>query len=647
MEKKIKVNKYLGEKKEEILKILTQIIEDCDKIHIKAPVGSGKTTLMLDLIKQYPDKQFIMMFPQISITEQVRTKLTTNGIPSVVVNGSTLKSIIKNNSGEQTGFKDNVFLTTIDSASVLINSLGFTKENTIVISDETHTFLTSPRENHSNSVDSILRSGYPIIGLSATPDAWVNKLLFGIEKFIEVKFKTEKHPVVRYTEVDKGAIRTLAEIIGDSNDKLVVVFVESKKAQYLLKELIEERNPKTVCCLNADTKKTTEKAAWNYLMKNDELPPGTDVFILNSVVQAGINILNDDVARVYLLGEFDPFGFTQYLGRCRNYAGEFEYFHTPQSIQYDALGVDEIQERINLIKLFIDSAPGKFAKEIRKLIPLMTDIIYENGRELLPNKCKIANSIFEKLQDLSGKRLIGAVQDLFDDIDFEAAEPIAGKVITSAQSHAKARMEALEKLIDSIKDKLDVILLLFNKMNFDFSEPSMEYAIEKTFGGIMRLIYPGESIRMTNLMKTMKTAQISPKRLFSAAHLYKQSRKSEKVLEEYMALSNNTARDIAEAIEYFHTYKKTNPIIKKVVKLINPEIGKLKSADKWRKVINESMPIIGNSETLMEGFYKFSLQKQRSSGKLKLIGFNHSLKDYIKNLNLKHITVHRNKICPK
>lgn len=647
METKITVNKYLGEKKNKILGICTKIIDKCDKIHIKAPVGSGKTTLMVDLIKQYPDKLFIMMFPQISISEQVRTKLTSNGIPSVVVNGSTLKSVIRNNSGEQTCFNDKVFLTTIDSASVLINSIGFTKENTIVISDETHTFLTSSRENHSNSVDSILRGGFPIIGLSATPDAWVNKYLFGIKKFIEVKFKTEKHSVVRCTEVDKGSIRTLAEIIGDSSDKLVVVFIESKTSQYLLKELIQQRNPKTVCCLNADTKKTTEKTAWNYLMKNDELPTGTDVFILNSVVQAGINILNEDVARVYLVGEFDPFGFAQYLGRCRNYAGEFEYFHTPQAIQYEAFGGDEIQERINLIKLFIDSASRTVKKELRRLIPLMTDIIYDNGQELLANKCKIATSIFQKLRDLSGKRLIGTVQDLFDNIDFEYAEPIAGKVITSAQSHAKARREALEKIIDSIKDKLDEILLLFNRMNFNFSEPSMEYAIDKTFGGVMGLIYPGESIRMTNLMKTMKTAQISPKRLFSAAHLYKQSRKNDKVLDEYMKLSNNTARDIADAIKYFHTYKKTNPIIKKVVKLITPEIGGSKSADEWREVVNDGLQIIGSSENLTEGFYKFSLQKQRSNGKLKLMGFNHNLSDYIERLNLKHITVFNGRICPK
>lgn len=647
METKITINKYLGEKKAQILGICTQIINDCDKIHIKAPVGSGKTTLMLDLIKLFPNKQFIMMFPQISISEQVRNKLTSHAIPSVVVNGSTLKSVVRANKNDSTGFKDNVFLTTIDSASVLINALEFTKENTVVISDETHTFLTSPRENHTNSVETILRSGFPIIGLSATPDAWVNRLLFEMENFIEISFKKTNSPIVRYTAVKKGALRTLAEIISDSSDELIIVFVETKTAQYMLKSLIQSRNHKTVCCLNADTKKTTEKATWNYLMKHDELPSGTEVFILNSVVQAGINILNKDIARVYLIGEFDPFGFAQYLGRCRNYAGDFEYFHTPQSSQYEAFGGDEVQERVTLVKTLLDTAPGRFAKELKRLIPLMTDIIYDNGLNLLPNKCKIASSIFEKMRNLSGKRLIGAIQDLFDDIEFEEADPLEGKVITSAQSHAKARDKAMEKLVECIKSNLSEIIAVFSKMNFDFSEPSMEYAIEKNFGGSMRTLFPGVSVRMTNLMKTMKTAQISPKRLFTATTLYHLSHKSDAVLDEYMAMNNNTARNIEESICFFTEFKRGNSIIKKLEKKINNYVDESKSSIEWKEVISDNLLVISNSEKFTENYYKFGLQRQKSNGKQKLVGFNHSLSDYIKRLNLKHITVHNGRICPK
>lgn len=647
METKIKINKYLGEKKTEILGICTQIIKDCDKIHIKAPVGKGKTTLMSDLISENPEKLFIMLFPQISISEQVQSKLIGMGIKSKVVNGSTLKSIIRKNKNEQSGFIDNIFLTTIDSASSLISSLPFTPESTVVIVDETHTFLTSARENFTNSVETILRGGFPIIGLSATPSAWVSRLLFGIENTIEVTLKRSHPKIVRHTEVNKGALRTLALTIADSSDKLIIVFVETKEAQYRMKELILQRANKRVCCLNADTKESTEKATWRHLMQHDELPAGPDVFILNSVVQAGININNDDITRVYLFGEFDPFGFAQYLGRCRNYDLDYEYFHSPYSKQYEAFGEDRIQEITNLVKLFTESSKDRYLKQLKKLIPLMSDLIYDDGVNLLPNKCKIANSIYEGLRGLSGTTLMYSVTELFDDIEFEEAEPMDGQFITSAQSHKKARANKKEELIKFVQGNIGELLLIFDAMQSDFSEPSMEYAIETELKGVMGMLHPGIYQKMKDLMTTMKTAQISPKRLFAATHLYRQSHKSTEVLTEYLGLNNNTARDIAEAIEYFQTYKKSNSIIRKAIKEVGSDIDKLKTANEWREVIIESLPIISTSEKLTEGLYKFSLQKQRSNGKLKLLGFNHCLNDYIKTLNLKHITVHNGRICHK
>jgi superfamily II DNA or RNA helicase len=62
MEHQITVKKYLSEKKR-ILKIIAKAIDNKDKIHINAPVGSGKTTLILKLIQHYPDKRFLILFP--------------------------------------------------------------------------------------------------------------------------------------------------------------------------------------------------------------------------------------------------------------------------------------------------------------------------------------------------------------------------------------------------------------------------------------------------------------------------------------------------------------------------------------------------------------------------------------------------------
>jgi len=231
METKITVGKYLSEEKDQILNIIAQTIDNKDKIHVKAPVGSGKTTLILDLIKLYPDKRFIILFPQISITEQVKTKLTALKIESSEVNSETIKKVIEKNTGSLPKSKDNdlfsiidkvtkknndtqpvlqdrVFLTTIDSAYKLIDAIEFTVDETVVIVDETHTFLTGVRENHTRSVDTILKTGFPIVGFSATPSNWVNRLLFGIDSFIGVTTTKVKPPVVSRTKVEQSAVRT-------------------------------------------------------------------------------------------------------------------------------------------------------------------------------------------------------------------------------------------------------------------------------------------------------------------------------------------------------------------------------------------------------------------------------------------------------
>ncbi len=333
----------MAERKKRILKIIAQTIDIKDKIHINAPVGSGKTSLILELIQHYPDKRFLILFPQISITEQVQTKLTARNIESCIVNADTIKSVIKNNAGSFANSMDDnlfsilnnenkistnaskvspdrVFLTTIDQTYKLIDELKFNNDQTVVVVDETQTFLTSARDNHTRSVDTILKNGFPIVGFSATPSTWVNKKLFGIDNYITINTTQIKNPVVTRISVQNGAIRTLAQEIANENKNLTVVFTETISTQNKLQELINEYNSNiTVRCLNSISKTSTEKCTWDYLMKNDELQSGTNVFILNSVVQSGINILNPTIDSVYLIGEFDPFGFAQYLGRCRKY----------------------------------------------------------------------------------------------------------------------------------------------------------------------------------------------------------------------------------------------------------------------------------------------------------------------------------------
>lgn len=649
MEIKITVDKYISEAKDQILDLCSQTVDACDKMHIKAPVGSGKTTMILELIQRYPDKRFIVLFPQISITEQVKVKLTALNIESSLINSESIEKVIKENTVTPSGTTVKVFLTTIDSAYKLIEEVGFSKDDTIVIVDETHTFLTSSRDNHTRSVETILKGGFSIIGFSATPSTWVNRMLFGIENLIDITTRKVKQPVISRTTVEHGGIRTLANIIAKENKALTVVFTEYKKTQNELKLRINEYNPNIkVSCLNADTKASIEEDTWDHLMTTDELLPEYNVFILNSVVQSGINIKNTKIDNVYLFGTFDPFGFVQYLGRCRNYKKQFRYYHTPYSKQIGIWGgVNEIQNWIDAITRFLNATDKEFHEEIKSM---MGDTLYEDkNQNLVANKCLIATKIFDKLRDLSGETLTHAVSSFFKDIEFKRLKTIEGEVVTSATSKAKSRATGKSDLIEFVMDEYPLIIEVFKEIGYDYSQTNLVKTIDTKYGGKLAKLpaFKQQYDKLNHMIELMKEAQMMPHRLSTAAYLYYNSKKSELVLKEYINMKNGTAIGISEAIKFFGSFKKSNPTIKKALKELQDYIGDTNNATDWKNIVNRLLPGLNSSKLFTDNFYKFCLQTKSSNSKLKLVRINTSLNNYIEGLGLEHITVVNDKIAPK
>jgi energy-coupling factor transporter ATP-binding protein EcfA2 len=657
MEHQITVKKFLSDKKDQILEIIAKTISDKGKIHIDAPVGSGKTTLILELIQLYPDKQFIILFPQISITEQVKTKLTALNIESSEVNAKTVERVIEKNSVSQSisldkdkstspGEPDKVFLTTIDSAYKLIENLKFVSGKTVVVLDETHTFLTSARNDHTRSVEAILNNGFPIVGFSATPSNWVNRMLFGIDNSIKVNTTKTKNPVVTQILVQNSAIRTLAYKIAEENKKLTVVFTETIKAQEEIQERIKEYNPKIkVRCLNANSKTSTEKDTWDYLMKKDKLKTGTNVFILNSVVQSGININNRSIDTVYLFGTFDPFGFAQYLGRCRNYKKNFKYYHSPYSKQPELFnGANAIQLRIDWMTKLLELSSDEFAQEIKIV---MSPMSYKDAdQNLVVNKCTVARSFFKELTNLSGDTLTDIVSSLFKDIKFEEPILIGGELASSAKSKANSRAKGKTDLVEFIKNEYTLLTNLFAVMNYDYSEANLIKIIKSKDHGKLTLLKQ-QSDKMNKMVDLMKEAQITPHRLSTAAYFYRKSGKSDEVLEELISMSNNTTKAISGAIKYFDKFPKSGPTIKKAINNLKGYVGDTNSAKEWKNIVHRELSFLNMLPGVSDDFYKFCLQTKRSNGQFKLIQINTSVNNYIEGLGLEHITVVNGKIAPK
>ena len=94
-------------------------------------------------------------------------------------------------------------------------------------------------------------------------------------------------------------------------------------------------------------------------MTNDKIPSGTNVLIMNSVAQAGININDKDIDAQILVGKFDPLGFIQFLGRVGISPATRIFFITilvykhHSGPQLMSMRVTSRQSRISLISLMI------------------------------------------------------------------------------------------------------------------------------------------------------------------------------------------------------------------------------------------------------------------------------------------------------
>lgn len=640
----IQINKYLSEKKDEILKATTGAIQHGQKIHINSPVGSGKTTMAIDIMESNPDKNFVVLFPQISISEQVKVKLVANGHEAVVVNSRTIDNVIAGNSESIT---NRIILSTVDSAYKLIDGIDITSENTVFIMDETHTYLQNPRDNHTRTIEAILEGGFPIIGFSATPSSWVNKFLLQVDKEIEFEFINERKHLVNQTTVKKGLLRTVAEEITSDTEGLVVVYTENKKNQeQLKKDLLALDDSIKVCLFNSETKNTTYKTEWQYLMNHDKLTANYDVYLINSVAQAGVNITNKDIHRVYLVDCFDPFGFAQYLGRCRNYTKSFYYYSSTYGKQLEAFDSNKIQKRIDFMTTVLSSDNEEIKQLVKQLKPTISDqVSQDNKNNLVVDRCKIANSVYSELRGLSGDDLMLVIQELFSDVEFTEMPELDGITVTPASSQRKSRKNAQDKLKEKIMEEQDLINELNTKLNFNYSKASILSAIDKHYNSIGLKTFQKKGSKLEEILEIAEKAQFPLKRLFETNSLFRQSQFHEEVLEELLSLNGNKFNHINAAIKFFGGT--TSATIKKLMKDVYPQKGELLTAREWRKILNSDVQNPTNSSMLIDNLYKFCLHTTRSNGKLRLDKINETIEDYMETYDFKHLVYYQGKLSPK
>ena len=148
------------------------------------------------------------------------------------------------------GEKDNnnqkwphTFLSTIDSAWRLFEEGKVDPDNTIVIVDETHTFLQTARKDFDKTARAIEEAGCPVIGFTATKSYWVLEYIFRIDTEIRITATDLSPKVVVPVMVKVGIPATIAEMIRINGWKKVVIWteiigdqnrIEQKSKRYIL-----------------------------------------------------------------------------------------------------------------------------------------------------------------------------------------------------------------------------------------------------------------------------------------------------------------------------------------------------------------------------------------------------------------------------
>ncbi|MFK5968660.1 MAG: DEAD/DEAH box helicase family protein [Candidatus Marithrix sp.] len=632
----IDIKTSLEEIEDNLDKYIASAISNNQKIHITSPVGSGKTTYALKLIDKYKDEyQFIVLEPLISITSQLYKNFANYDSTPFIYNSKKAEEL-EEWEGTFEAKWPGPFLSTIDSAWKLIENDKVDISKTVVIIDESHAFLTDTRDSFDHTVNAILEAGVPVIGLSATASSWVLNYLFKMD--MEIKISTTGIPTKEiYHLVERRIPKVIAYLIRESEMNKGVIWTEVIEDQYNIRDAIEKFNPKLdVRVLNADTRDNEESELWEYLISNHELPSYVNVAIMNKVVQAGININNDDLDFQFLFGRFDPIGFQQYIGRCRNYKNEYVYLHYNYGEEDDWDDDDERYEYVgflnNKLKDITDTiVPNKFN------IPAGQEQFYSkrtNGKGYILNRTKYANAVYGKLRKLHGRNVLKIVQKQDPTLKIIFDGTITDKIHTLIDKEEREEQKEFRNTVipGVVQTNHNDFISLIEYYDTAMTITEIEELVNNSYANLRKAkksnklhipITRKES--MIKALSTINKSNVSILRMMVASKAYVDRNKDENLLCDVLdtdVIKNQSITKAFRALTYYLTiYPKYKRIIdKKVLVMLKANLDGSNNKDKnktkaeWIAEIHSNLITTRQLPTVLaEKIYSYHLKLIKGS----------------------------------
>mgnify|MGYP002639452349 CR=1 FL=1 len=656
--KSLKVKSYITEKRRSLNQSISYAIKHKERIHISAPVGTGKTTLAIELIKKYRSKyQILLLEPQISISTQVYNKLQAEKkpIPAFVYNSKTFRKLTKWEDTNGMHWNE-TYISTIDSAWRLFEDCKLNPDNTIVIVDETHTLLQDGRPGFDQTARAILKANCPVIGFSATRSSWVLKFVLEIDRLINIEATDLPKKVITPFLV-KGIPSTIAQVIEFYNLNKVIIFTNNIKMQEKINDAISGlESSRNVIIWNSETRDNSEKGSWKHLMEKDELPPDTNVAIINKVAMAGININDTDIDLVMLVDQFDPLGFLQYLGRCRHYDKEFDFLHKDfGEHEVDWQNPQEIESYLDLIEKGLANFRDTDIATLRKSDSTFKELYSKISGKYVLNRCVAARRVYEQFRELHGSELLKFIKVFAPDIEIKEYHTYHGiaQVTESTRKsvyRANKRLELPELVRKSAIYLVEMIQYLKPKWSHEEALTLIKKsAFTKKAAKDKGVLYVPNK-RKKSLRIVIETSKQAGDphlaRVLLAARQYRYNKKDTAKLNAVMKLSMNDIKKLFNANVFFKHDFADDPLYKKVLDDIRDnEIGQQGTVSEWIDFIKSKLPDIEGIESTARLIFDSCLitQKKRvyvdvvRRDRFVLTEVVYTYEDYLRGNDLAHI----------
>ena len=535
-------------------------------------------------------------------------------------------------------------------------SINLIRQVCFVIIDETHAFIQDGKEDYDKTVRAILDSEVPVIGFSATPSAWVVEHLLKVDESIEFDVTNLKPKEVLSVEIEKNLNASVAHAIKIEGFKKVVIFTSNVTDQERIEKEIKAVLPEKNCLvLNRPNRLTGEQQSWDYLMQNGTLPKGTDVLLMNKVAQAGININDSDIDAVLLSGQFDPIGFLQYLGRCRNYTGKFYYLYGNYGKkEVKITGADEHENYQILMQQAITlfaKAENLSSEDIRGLF--MDAYTVTPDGDILLNKTILAKKRYENFRGLRGDVLIDFMKK-FDPTLKLGGEYVFKGIESSLNSEKQQgrRNKLKERIPEAITKNAAFLYPMIKHMDKKIAYADAIDIVTKSSKNESQaqkrnVLYLPDDVKLEliELLVNVKEVGYGVPKLLVAAKKYIDGKNDPEAITKVLKMSNSKIVKTVKAYLFFEQNMAKTPVVKVVLDDLEKKIGEKKTSKEWKSWITDKVGNLPGTDYLAANIYDCcckmkAVQIQKNGKKLKrrkLEKVLRTYKDYVKENKLNDV----------